>query len=187
MRASIAEFDDRRLIELIVAGHTEWFSVLMDRHVAAVRRVAGAIIGNASDVEDLVQETFLKAWRGLPKFRFDANFRTWITSVAVNEALMAYRRRRCRPFCVDTIAVESLGSSNDFQERALARSEARRKVHNAIARLPEKYRDVLILCELQEMSGREAACRLNSSLSAVKTRLLRARRMLSTAVQKQAA
>jgi RNA polymerase sigma-70 factor, ECF subfamily len=189
MREAVARLEDKTLIEMTVAGHIECFSVLMDRHETAVRRCIGAMIRNRSDVEDLFQDTFLKAWRGLPKFRFEANFRTWIISVAANEALGSYRRRRSRPSCfpATNLNLESFRSSCESPDEALARSEARRTVRSAISRLPEKYREILILCDLEELSAREAAQRLKSTIPSVKTRLFRARHMLSKALNGDAA
>jgi RNA polymerase sigma-70 factor, ECF subfamily len=187
MTEPIARAEDRTLIEMAVAGHSECFSVLMERHGTAVRRCIGALVRNRSDVEDVVQDTFLKAWRGLSTFRFEANFRTWITSVAANEALALHRRGRCRPFCLPPTDFETVRSSYDSPEQALTRSEAQRTVRRVIAALPQKYREILTLCELEELSGRQAARHLKSSISLVKSRLFRARRMLSAALSRKAA
>jgi len=82
---------------------------------------------------------------------------------------------------------ETVRSSCDSPEQALTRSEAQRTVRRAIAGLPQKYREILTLCELEELSGHEAARHLRSSISLVKSRLFRARRMLSDALNRQAA
>ena len=187
MAAHIARFEDRTVIEMTVAGRTDCFSVLMNRHRAAVTRCIGAIVKNRSDVEDLVQETFLKAWLRLSTFRFEANFRTWITRVAVNEALASYRRQRHRPFCSALANLETLPSSWGSPDKTLARLEARRTVRSAIAGLPNKYREILTLCDLKQLSAKETARELKSSIPLVKTRLFRARHMLSTALNRDAA
>jgi len=184
MTGPIARFEDRTLIEMAVAGQGECFSVLMNRHRAAVRRCIDRMVSDRSDVEDLVQDTFMKAWLRLSTFRFEAKFSTWITSVAMNEALGSYRRRRCRPFCSVPVNFETFRSSSESPEEALARSEARRTIRSAIASLPKKYREILTLCELEQLSGEEAARRLKSSPSSVKTRLFRARHMLSAALRR---
>jgi RNA polymerase sigma-70 factor, ECF subfamily len=159
----------------------------MDRHRSAVRKCIGAIIKNGSDVEDLVQDTFLKAWLRLSTFRFEAGFRAWITRVAVNEALASYRRRRCRPICPAPVNFDAFQSSSESPEDALARSEARRTVRSAITDLPEKYQEILTLCDLEQLSANEAARQLQSSISLVKALLFRARRMLCAALKEQAA
>ena len=144
------------------------------------------MVTNRSDIEDLVQDTFLKAWLHLSTFRFEANFSTWITRVAINEALALYRRQRCRPIYSELANFEFFRSSCDSPDEAFTRSEARRIVRNAIARLPEKYREIITLCELEQLSLDEAARKLKASLSLVKTRRFRARKMLSVALNKDA-
>jgi len=91
---SLAALQDSALIEKTLAGQSECFAVLMDRHATAVRSRVNSMLRNKSDQDDLVQETFLKAWRHLPSLRSDANFRAWVTRVATNEVLQLYRRDR---------------------------------------------------------------------------------------------
>jgi RNA polymerase sigma factor (sigma-70 family) len=102
MTGSIAAIEDSTLIEMALAGQTECFSVLMGRHVSVVRSCIRSMVTNTTDVDDLVQDAFLKAWLHLSTFRFEASFRAWITRVAVNEALTLYAGKdggpsvRCR-------------------------------------------------------------------------------------------
>ena len=95
MVPAITTFEDDVLIELALAGQTECFSVLVDRHKTAVRRRIRSMLRNTADADDLVQEVFLKAWRHLASFRAEASFRTWIKQIAVNEVMQLYRRQRC--------------------------------------------------------------------------------------------
>ena len=152
-----ATFEDRTLIEMALAGQSECFSALMDRHVNAVRKCIKSVVANASDVDDLVQDAFLKAWVHLCKFRFEASFRTWITRVALNESLALYRRQRCRPFYSASRDLETFPSAGESPYQFSARSEVRLRVHAAIARLPGKYRDIIILCDLEQLSAEETA------------------------------
>ena len=145
------------------------------------------MVKNRSDVEDLVQETFLKAWLHLSTFRFEANFRTWITRVAMNEALASHRRQRCRPFCAVPVNFETFRSSCESPDELLTRSEAGQTVRSAMARLPEKYREILTLCDLKQLSAKETARHLKSSIPLVKARLFRARHMLSATINRDAA
>jgi RNA polymerase sigma-70 factor (ECF subfamily) len=186
MTGSIATFEDRTLIEMALAGQTECFSVLMRRHVSVVRSCIRSMVTNTTDVDDLVQDAFLKAWLHLSTFRFEASFRAWITRVAVNEALTSYRRQRRRPFCPAPANIEAFPSQCESPEQAFTRSEARLTVRTAIAELPRKYREILTLCDLEQLSAREAAQRLKSSIPLVKTRLFRARHMLSAALNRDA-
>jgi RNA polymerase sigma-70 factor (ECF subfamily) len=179
--------EDNTLILMALAGQAECYSVLMARHTMAVQTCIKSIVGNISDVDDIVQDTFMKAWSHLSSFRFESSFRTWITRVAMNEALSLYRRQKSRPICVAVENLEIFSSIGDSPEQILARSEKRLRVRTAVERLPRKYRDILVLCDLDDLGTQETARRLKSSIPLVKTRLFRARHMLSRALQKAAA
>lgn len=181
---SIATFEDRTLIELTLAGQTESFSVLMNRHATSVRRCIRSIVRNTSDVDDVFQDTFLKAWVHLSAFRFEASFRTWIVRVAVNEALGLYRRQRSRPSCSPPENLERVAGLCESPHQALVRSEECLAVHTAIAKLPRKYREILTFCDLEELTAQETARHLKASIPLVKTRRFRARNMLSAALKR---
>jgi RNA polymerase sigma-70 factor, ECF subfamily len=139
---------------------------------------------NASDAEDLLQQVFLKAWRRLSTFRSESSFRTWLTRVAVNEALQLYRREQSRPVCQPLGSLDGVAYPGECPHRSLERSEAAKRVRSAVARLPEKYRQVLILRDIEQFSAQETAQYLQYGVPLVKTRLLRARLMLMTALQR---
>jgi RNA polymerase sigma-70 factor (ECF subfamily) len=182
MTASTVTLDDNALIEMILGGQTEWFSVLMDRHLTAMRRCILALVQNPSDVDDLIQDAIIKVWLRLSTFRFEAKFRTWLLTVASNEALGLHRRRKCRPSLAATADLECFPSHCESPHQAFTRLEARVRVRTAIARLPWKYQHVLTLCDLEQLTAQEAARRMRASIAMVKTRLFRARRMLSVAL-----
>jgi len=184
MTSPLAAFEDSTLIKLAAAGQAECFQVLMDRHLAAVRRCVASMVRNATDAEDLVQEVLLKVWRSLSSFRAESSFRTWLTRVAVNEVLQFIRRERRRPLCQALSDLDRFASSIESPHRSFARFETAARVHGAVAGLPVKYRQVLILRDLEQRSERETAQRLRSNIPAVKTQLFRARIMLSAALQR---
>src|SRR5579859_6353263 len=178
MTPPIASFEDSVLIELALAGQSECFTVLMDRHLIAVKRCIGSMVRSATDAEDLVQEVVLKVWRHLSTFRSESSFRTWLTRVAVNEALQSYRRERGKPLCQAFGDLDAFASPAESPHQSYARIEMAQAVHRAVAKLPAKYRQVLTLRDLQDLSAQETALRLRSSVPTVKTRLFRARLML---------
>jgi RNA polymerase sigma-70 factor (ECF subfamily) len=151
---------------------------LMDRHLATVKRCIGSMVRNAADSEDLVQEVVLKVWRHLSTFRSQSSFRTWLTRVAINEALQSYRRGRSMPLCQPLGDFAALASHAESPHQAYARIEMAQAVRGAVAALPPKYRQVLTLRDLEELSAQETALRLRSSIPTVKSRLFRARLML---------
>jgi RNA polymerase sigma-70 factor (ECF subfamily) len=175
--------DDNALIKMALAGETECFAVLMDRHRAALKRCIGAMVRNRTDSDDLLQDVLLKVWRCLSTFRSEASFRTWMIRVAINEVLQSYRRERRNPLVQIRRDLDGLASAGESPHRYLIRLEATMAVHNALARLPKRYRDVLILRDLDQLTTEEAARSLQETIPAVKTRLFRARLMLSAALQ----
>jgi RNA polymerase sigma-70 factor (ECF subfamily) len=178
MASPLATFDDSALIKLALQGQTECFAVLMDRHLAAIKKCIGSMVRNATDADDLLQEVLLKVWRHLSTFRSESSFRTWMTRVAVNEALQSYRRQQRRPLCAATWNLDVLASPSESPLQSLTRAETTRVVRKAVVELPAIYSRVLILRDLEQLSIRETAQRLQSSVPAVKTRLFRARLML---------
>jgi RNA polymerase sigma-70 factor (ECF subfamily) len=180
----LAAFEDSILIKLALAGQTESFAVLMDRHSAAVRRRIGSMVRNATDVEDLLQEVFLKVWRHLSTFRSESSFRTWMISVAVNEVLQSYRREHRWRWSQTQRDLDAFTSPCESPQQSFTRAEATHAVRSAVVGLPAKYRQVLILCDLEQRSIRETAQWLQSSIPAVKTRLFRARHMLLAALRR---
>ena len=177
---------DNALVELTLAGQTECFSVLINRHAAAVRNHLSRLVQNHSDLDDVVQDTFMKAWVRLSTFRFEATFRTWLISVALNEALTLYRRRKCRLSWPVIENLEALPSNCESPYQTFARIEACFRVRTAVQKLPRKYREVLVLRDLEQLTVGETAKRMNASIPLVKTRLFRARRMLTDALSEQA-
>jgi RNA polymerase sigma-70 factor (ECF subfamily) len=175
---------DRALIEMALAGHHGCFEALMNRHFDPVRKRVGAMIPDKAEAEDVLQEVQLKTWKHLSSFRCDSGFQTWLTRIAINEALQSIRRARTR-HGGDVVDLDRLAASTDSPERLCAREEMAGTVRRAIRQLPAKLQQILVLRDLREMSVREAAHELNSNLPLVKTRLCRARSMLSKVLRQQ--
>jgi RNA polymerase sigma-70 factor, ECF subfamily len=184
MTPPLATLDDSTLIKLALGGRVECFAALMDRHVVAVKRRILSMVRNTNDTDDLLQEVLLKVWCHLSTFRSESTFRTWITRVATNEVLQSYRKEQRRPLCQAISDLDILPSSCESPHQSFARVEVAEAVHRAVLGLPPKYRQVLVLRDLQELDERETARWLKLSIPAVKTRLFRARLMLSAALQR---
>jgi RNA polymerase sigma-70 factor (ECF subfamily) len=184
MTPALAIADDSTLIRLALEGQAEGFAVLMHRHLPAVKKRIGSMVHNASDADDVLQEVSLKVWGHLSTFRAESPFRTWIIRVAINEVLQSYRRVQRRPTC-QILADSDAVCPGESPYQSLARAEESKIVHKAVAELPATYRQVLILRDLKQLSARETARCLRSSIPAVKTRLFRARVMLSTLLQRR--
>lgn len=173
---------DNVLIELTLGGRQECFGALMDRHMGCVRRRIHGLIRNSSDAEDVAQEVQLKVWMNLFSFRFDSSFRTWMVRIAINESLQWHRRAK-RRLQGDAEELDGLTASAESAFQAYAREEAANAVRRAIRQLPTKFRQIVLLRDIGELSIKEAARSLNASPQSIKTRLFRARRMLAKALR----
>jgi len=175
--------DEATLIKKALAGETEYFGILMDRHMVALKKCIGTMVRNGADADDLLQNVLLKVWRRLSTFRSESSFRTWMTRVAINEVLQTYRRQQRDPLRQLFGELDHLPSQDESPHGRLARAELAHALRGAVAVLPEIYRKVVMLRDLQEFSMEETAQSLRATVPAVKTRLFRARLMLSAALK----
>jgi len=183
MNSRMSALDDAALVRMAQAGEGECFGELMHRYKNMVRARVVSIVRNSPDVDDVVQEVFFKVWRALPRYRADAAFRTWLTTIATNEAFMLCRReRRLRlyetPADFDTVACRA-----EPADKAAIRGEVARAVCGAIVKLPALYREAVMLRDIEEVSISTTAERLKSTVPAVKTRVFRGRLKLATALR----
>jgi RNA polymerase sigma-70 factor (ECF subfamily) len=183
MAVPFTTFEDGTLIELALAGQAEGFAVLMDRHAGAVRKRIVSMVANASDADDLLQEVLLKVWQHLSQFRSESTFRTWMTRVATNEVLQSYRRERRNPVCHAAVDIATLASPCESPLNSLARVEVILAVRSAVAILPARHREIVVLRDFSQVSTRETAKRLRTTIPAAKSRLVRARIMLAGVLQ----
>jgi RNA polymerase sigma-70 factor (ECF subfamily) len=173
--------DEGKLIELIVSGKTDLFYDLIRPHEHRIRRVALAVVRNDADAEDVVQETFLKAFLNLSSFRADSRLSTWLISIALNEAKGQLRRRGLLAFesteaCCDRFW-HATGEGSDPYQMA-EQAQVNEIILRALAGLHPRYRNIYFLREVHELSTQRAAEQLGISLPVAKTRLHRARRLL---------
>lgn len=178
---------DRELIARILGGDRELFHELVRPYEKSVYFAAYSILQNEHDAEDVAQETVLKALKNLHTFRAESKFSTWLVSIALNEARGRLRHARLIEFdSVDAVADEDSGDFtpaviSDWREvplEALERKELREMLQKAIQELPDLYREVLVLRDVQDFNIAETVAVLGVNEGVVKTRLLRARLML---------
>jgi RNA polymerase sigma-70 factor (ECF subfamily) len=184
------------LIARILAGERELFHELVRPYEKGVYRATFSILQNAEDAEDAAQEAMLKALRSLRNFRAESRFSTWLISIAINEARARLRHARVLKFdSIEQPSQEEEGSFvpaliRDWREiplQALERGELLEMLRRAIATLPEIYREVLVMRDIEEFSIAETAAALGVGEGVVKTRLLRARLMLQKILAPQLA
>ena len=178
-----SRLSDEELVRRIRAGETDLFEVLMRRYNQRLFRVARAILRDDSEAEDVMQQAYVNGYTHLDQFEERARFGTWLTRIAVNEAL-ARLRRRGRLEEVDAMpewdekAMDALRSSAPNPEQQTLRREVRAVLESSFEAIPEIYRSVFMLREVEGLSTAEAAECLGLSEDTVKTRLHRARGLL---------
>jgi RNA polymerase sigma-70 factor (ECF subfamily) len=190
LRSEVEEFStlpESELLALARRGRAGAFRAIMQRCNQRLFRTARSIVGDDAEAEDVLQETYARGFEHLKDFRGEAAILTWLTRIAINEARGRLRRRR---HTVDLDEVEAAqqdtgrilsfpgayGASDP--ERAASRAEARRLLESAVDELPEPFRLVFILREIEECTVEETAVSLGLRPETVKTRLHRARRLL---------
>ena len=169
---------DEEIVAGVLDGHTALFEILMRRHNERIYRAARAILRDDSEVEDVMQQAYVNAYANLRQFHGRAQFSTWLTRIAVNEALARVRRKRTyESVDDDTLDVESFMNSAEPSnpERQAEAGELRVVLESAIDRLADGAREVFMLREVEGMSTSEVATALDVSDDVVKTRLSRAR------------
>jgi RNA polymerase sigma-70 factor (ECF subfamily) len=164
-------------IDRVLQGEKEEFAEITRQCNQSLYRVAFAILKNESDAEDVVQTTYLKAYVHLSSFRKDSSFKTWITRILVNECNMQLRKKK-KIFTLDSREALTQPSLNVNAMDLLYHQQLRHWLEQAVLSLPEKYRMVYILREVNELSTEESALALNLSEENIKVRLHRAKSLL---------
>ncbi len=175
------------LIARILAGEKELFHDLIRPYERRVYLTLFSMVKNETEAEDAAQETVISAYRHLASFRGDAKFSTWLTTIAINEGRK--RLRKAKGAAEESIEEQAEGYEGDFTPapltdwreiplEALERKELREALRTAVAELPDIYRQVFTLRDLQELNVEETAEALGINPGAVKVRLHRARMML---------
>lgn len=173
---------DQTLLDLIRDGDEQAYGVLLDRHLERIHALAQRMLGNAADAEEVAQDAFLRAWQQIPNWQpGTAKFSTWLHRVAMNLCHDALRRRR------DSRPVEDIQpvSGEPGPEQLARRQDRSGRVQAALATLPERQREALVLSHYQELSQREAAAVLEISEEALESLLARGRRALRAALAEE--
>lgn len=176
--------DDLQIVERVLGGETKAFEEIVRRHERRVYRTTLAITKNQEDAEDALQETFIKAYKNLSTFRRESRFTTWLTRIAINEGLLKLRSRRTMVSIEEQeehgglvlpTRVEDWYSNPEVR---FAQTQLKKIIEDAIQSLPESYRVVFVLRDVDERTTQEAADALGIGVPALKSRLLRARLMM---------
>jgi RNA polymerase sigma-70 factor (ECF subfamily) len=190
-RFDYAEMDDTELVRRTRVGEREAFRAIMQRHNQRLFRIARSIARDESEAEDVLQESYLRAFASMATFRGESSLLTWLTRIIINEANGRLRKRR------HLVGVEQIeaaqgrgadvimfpfGETTMTPEQDVARMQIRRLLESAIDDLPDGFRTVFMMRDVEDCSIAETAQSLGISEETVKTRLFRARRLLRSAL-----
>jgi len=178
--APSTRLSDEEIVGRVRAGETQLFELLMRRHNPKVFRAARAILKRDDEAEDVMQDAYVRAYAHLDGFKGEASFATWLTRIAVHEALARLRRER-RFFSLDLLRQGALSMSSDSRaspEQEASDAELRVLLDRAIDTLPDEFRLAFVLRAVEQMSCAAAADVLGIPEQTVKTRVFRARERL---------
>lgn len=177
---------DSELIRRSAEGDRDAWSELVARHGAPVFRFARAIAADDSAAEDALQETFLSAWRGAARFRGETSVRNWLFTIVRHAVYRQHRRRAGEPeelqSLTDLGVAAGWGTVEDPEAKAL-RKESREVFERVLEQLDASDREILLLRDVEGLSGEEVAAILGITIAAMKTRLHRARLRLASKVR----
>ena len=184
---------DAMLVERTIAGDQKAFELLVIKYQRRIQRLIGRMVRDVDLVEDIAQETFIRAYRALAQFRGDAQFYTWLYRIAVNTAKKALMDLKRNPTVSEnayksddddeTSRVENELTSSETPEAVLASKEIAEIINAAMQALPEELREAITLREIEGLSYEEISEAMNCPIGTVRSRIFRAREAISTKVK----
>jgi len=190
---STERLSDQEVVRRVLEGETALFELIMRRYNQRLYRVARAILRDDAEAEDVMQEAYVRAYEHLGQFAGRSQFATWLTRIAIHEALARLQRRKRTDQLGANLRGEigidgevDVAASALNPEEQLSVSELGRALENAILSIPEQYRLVLMLRDVEQLSTTETAATLELSEENVKVRLHRARAMVRKSLFAQA-
>lgn len=174
----LSELSDDALMQRIQQQDEQAFTLLVDRYMTALHGFVWRMLGNSSDVEDVVQETFLRVWYRAEQWQEGrAKLSTWMHRIAHNLCIDLYRQNRGIKVDIELEEVQNVATATQPEDIWL-QAEISQQVEHALQALPEKQRSAVILCHYQGMSNRQAAEVMDVSVAALESLLARGRRTL---------
>ena len=168
---------ENEIIDEILSGSRELFGHIIKKYNQRLYRIVRAYGIDDDNSEDLIQSTYIKAYRNLESFQKRSKFSTWIIRICINECLTYIRKQKTHPVQLHLVKTETANYVNS-SETDYVKKEIKMIMENAIEDLPEKYRVIFVMREIEELSGRETAKILGLSESNVRVMLYRAKEML---------
>ena len=188
-QASVRSSVEIEFIERLKIGEADAFDALVVRYSADIYAVIFRLTQDAEEAADLTQETFLSALKAIKKFRGEADLKTWLVRIAINESRNRFRwwthRRREKTFSIDapmgeneTPFSETVSSNSANPEETILQRERENRLTKALSDLPEIFREAVVLCDIEGLSYEEIASALEVNIGTVKSRIARGREEL---------
>ncbi len=186
----MSEMNDRTLVEKCKSGDESAFAELVDRYSSRAYQVAYGVLGNSEDAEEVAQDAFVRIHRAMPNFRGDCEFGTWLYRIALNLARNKYRWNKVRGsrvnFSIDAPLDGDEAEGRRFEvpdesmtpDKKSELEELKRRLAEEMEKLPEAFREILVMRNVQDMSYEDIAKALGCQMGTVKSRLARAREEL---------
>lgn len=186
----MSEMNDRTLVEKCKSGDESAFAKLVDRYSSRAYQVAYGVLGNSEDAEEVAQDAFVRIHRAMPNFRGDCEFGTWLYRIALNLARNKYRWNKVRGsrvnFSIDAPLDGDEAEGRRFEvpdesmtpDKKSELEELKRRLAEEMEKLPEAFREILVMRNVQDMSYEDMAKALGCQMGTVKSRLARAREEL---------
>jgi len=185
--------EDFESVRTILAGDSSAFANIQNKYKSKIAALIRRMIKNPDDVEDLTQETFIKAYKALPKFQFGYSFSAWIYRIASNNCIDFLRKKRFQIISID----QPIGNPEDenyfeiednsyIPDIDVLSNEKKKIINDAIEELPENYKKIIELRHKGEMEYKEISIKLDLPLGTVKAHLFRARKILLEALKNNA-
>ncbi|RUM07953.1 RNA polymerase sigma factor [Rhizobium chutanense] len=194
-RQPISTLSDAELVPLAKQGNEPAIRAIVQRHNQRLFRTARAVIRNDGEAEDVVQAAYIKAFTNLATFRGEAELSTWLTRITLNEALGRVRQQK-NTTTLEEIDMQTTSPGGEVlqfpsslsatdPETELSRSQARQLLEHAVDELPDDFRAIFVLRDVEGMNTEEAASYLGIRPETAKTRLHRARKMMRQSIEKR--
>ena len=182
---------DKELVRQVQEGNKRAFDLLVLKYQRRIMRLLARMINDPAEVEDVAQETFVKAYRALPQFRGDSNFYTWLYRIAINSARNWQAARHRRPYQLneykneegETFNLEDTLTDNNTPELELASREVAQTVQKTIEALAPELRTAIVLREMEGLSYEEIAQAMDCPIGTVRSRIFRAREAVTKALR----
>jgi RNA polymerase sigma factor (sigma-70 family) len=185
-QGSVKSINDEEVVERVMNGEKSAYELIMRKYNPRLFRIARSYLKNEDEIEDIIQEAYIKAYEQMPRFEKRSSFSTWLIRIVINEAL-AHLKQRKRFTSITNDSPDNAVLNREFPVQLtnkdtpvekLMNTELKDILEKAVDRLPEKYRAVFVMREIEEMSIAETSATLAISKTNVKVRLNRAKEML---------